>query len=124
MNLQKKASENPLTAMITVIVLMASGLTAFGSLTGAYNASHTSETELLASHPVQIKAFNDLKDSIVAGDTLSKCRWLKSEIRALSDSIYVRTRDGADPDFIRSMQNDLDDLQEQYDDLNCTRRLN
>ena len=124
MAVKKRMEDNPVFTSVGVIVLAATGLTALGTLTGFYNSSHTSEAELIASHPVRLEEFEALKESIVSGDALSKCRWLKSEIRALEDSIYVRERDNASPDFIRALKLDLKELKEQYDDLSCTRRLN
>lgn len=123
MVVKKKMEENPVFASVGVIVLAASVLTAFGTITGFYNSSHTTEAELKASHPVSKMMYEDIEDKMDENAVLSKCRWLKSEIRALSDSIYVRKRDGADPDFIHTLEADLEDLEEQYVSFNCTRRL-
>jgi hypothetical protein len=114
---------NPVIASISTMIVVASGLTAFGTITGAYNDSHTTAEELINSHPVSEAEFIRLQLSIDDNDAISKCRWLKSEIRALEDSIYVRRRDSQNGDFIHNLELDLADLKEQYQDLNCIRRL-
>ena len=119
----KDKMENPLIASLSMLALAAAAMTAFGTITGTYDRAHVNEAELLLSHPVTLSQFDELELKLSETEIIGKCRWLNSEMRALKDSIYVRQRDGGDPDFIHQLEQDLDELTEQYDDLNCTRRL-
>ena len=88
---------------------------------------HTTEQELLLydlkAHTFATQQFNQLKLEIQNYDQISKCRDLRAQIRALTDSIYVRERDGAGPDYINELQRDLRDLERDYDALGCARLL-
>ena len=77
----------------------------------------------LKAHTFATKQFDALELSIEVIEITSKCRWLKSQIRALEDSIYVRKRDGADPDYINDLEGDLDDLEDDYAALDCAKKL-
>jgi len=74
--------------------------------------------------------FSDLGDKLVELEVIGKCRWLKSEIRALEDAIYVRERGGAldgngNPhgEYIRALKKDLKDLQDEYEAFACILKL-
>ena len=125
----KKKLENPLTSMLTTLVLVGGGLAAVGQIetyTDSYDNSHTSVDELAIAtsiHPVSYEQFEELDKKIDAGDLQGRCRWLKSEMRALADSIYVRRRDGADQDYIHDLEGDLDGLKDEYKAFDCVRLL-
>ncbi len=127
MTIVNKAKENPAVSMLIMIATIAAGGTAVWAGIGLADQLHTTEQELLLydlkSHTNATLQFNSLKIDIAAADTLSKCRDLRSQIRALTDSIYVRTRDSADPDYINELENQLEDLEDDYDALGCARKL-
>ena len=123
----QKAKENPLlTGLITVAsVAVASG--AIWGGVGLLDEVHTTEAELLLydlkAHTFASQQFSALEQSIEDIAVTSKCRWLKSEVRALEDAIYVRKRDGADPDYINDLEGDLSDLEDDYSALGCAALL-
>ena len=127
MTIVNKAKENP---MLSTVVMLASLAVGGGSIWGGVklvDTLHTTESELLLydlkAHTFAAAQFNDLKIEIAASDTLNKCRFLQSQIRALSDSIYVRKRDDADPDYINELERDLRDLERDFNALGCARLL-
>lgn len=116
--------------MVTGLIMLASvavASTAVWGGVGLLDELHTTEAELLLydqkAHTFASKQFSALEDSIKSIAVTSKCRWLKSEIRALEDAIYVRKRDEADPDYINDLEGDLDDLEDDYSVLLCAALL-
>ena len=121
------AKENPVVASILSVGALALAGVAIWEGAGLVDRLHTTETELaeydLTPHAYAEQQHQDLNAKIDLIKIEDECRWLKSEIRALEDSIYRRTRDGADNDYLRALKNDLADLQEKYIALNCARVL-
>lgn len=115
-----KARANPVMTTIIAFVTLASGISAAWNAGEWIDSVHTTEIELLESHPVSALAFSGLNERIDAAQVVNKCRWLKSEIRALKDSIYRRRRDGGDPDYINELQMDLEYMEDEYNALGCT----
>ena len=127
MTVVQKAKDNPMmTSLLAVLALL-------GAIAGGWRGIdvidrvHTTEAELLLydlkAHTFATQQFTALELSIEEIAATSKCRWLKSQIRALEDSIYVRKRDGADPDYINDLEGDLRDLNTDYNALDCARKL-
>ena len=107
----QKAKANPMMTGIIAFVTLATGGSALWNGFEWLDSVHTTEFELAeydkTAHPVSHLAFTDLKDQLADAQVVSKCRWLKSEMRALEDAIYVRKRDKADPDYIHDLEQDL-----------------
>ncbi len=127
MNVVQKAKQNPLGAMAATIVTIAIGAGATWQLIGLADTLHTTDAELLLydlkAHTFASQQFAGVESKLIDLETVGKCRWLKSEIRALKDAIYVRKRDNADPDYINDLENDLEDLEDEYRALSCARKL-
>ncbi len=127
MTVVKKAKENPLATIAVTVVALAAGFTGVWTGIGLVDRLHTTEAELLLydlkAHTFASNQFDEITEQILGIEIIGKCRWLKSEIRALEDAIYVRKRDSADPDFINSLESDLKDLNEDYDALSCALKL-
>ena len=123
MKFVERAKANPMMSGIVLFVTLGTGVSAAWNAGEWIDSVHTTELELSVSHPVSLAAFTGLSQEIINAQVVNKCRWLQSEIRALKDSIYVRTRDKADPDYINSLQNDLDELEAEYAVLGCVRLL-
>jgi len=123
----QKAKENPVMTGLITLAALASLFTGAWAGIGLVDRLHTTEAELLVydlkAHTFASNQFSDLNDQLVEIQLIGKCRWLLSQIRALEDSIYVRTRDDADPDFINELQRDLDSLSDDYDVLLCALKL-
>jgi len=119
----QKAKANPMMTGIIMFVTLASGVSAAWNAGEWIDSVTTTQLELDESHPVSRLAFTGLNERIDAAQIVNKCRWLKTEIRALKDSIYRRTRDGGDADYINDLQNDLDDMEDTFDKLGCTLKL-
>ena len=115
-----------ITGLVTLAALAATFTGAWAGI-GLIDDLHTTEAELLLydlkAHTFASGQFSDLTREIIKIETVGKCRWLKSEIRALDDAIYVRKRDGADPDYINDLEGDLEDLEDDYDVLGCALKL-
>ena len=120
----KEKMENPIVAALSMIVLVGAVLTAVGGISGSYDNAHTSETELIDSHPVSYEQVEQLEENMLESDTKSYCRWLKSERRGVEDSIYARRRDNADPNYIRELERDLEEMNAEYSELHCSALLN
>ncbi len=127
MTVVKKAKENPLLTGLITIASVAVASTAVWGGVGLIDELHTTEAELLLydlkAHTNATIQFNSLESSIEGVAAASKCRWLNSEIRALKNVIYERTRDNADADYINELQQDLDDLENDYAVLLCAALL-
>ena len=115
-----------MTALITIFTLAVGGTGTWAAV-GLIDELHTTEAELLLydlkAHTFASNQFAGLEEKIIAIEVTSKCQWLRSQIRALEDSIYVRERDGADADYINELQKDLDSLEDDYDALECAKKL-
>lgn len=127
MRVIETAKKNPLAAMATTLVAIAFGAVAMWQAVLLADKTHTTEAELLLydlkAHTFATAQFASLEQELGRIEIIGQCRWLKSEIRALKDGIYVRKRDGADPDYLHDLENDLDDLEDEYKALNCARKL-
>ena len=121
--LREKAKANPMMTSIIMFVTLASGVSAAWNAGEWIDSVHTTEIELAASHPVSALEFSGLNERIDLAQVVNQCRWLKSEIRALKDSIYRITRDVGDPDYINALSNDLEEMEDEYDVLSCARLL-
>lgn len=117
----QKAKENPALATLLSVALVIGGAVAVWEGVELADALHVTEAEhAQLSHTIVLAGLTqEIKDMEIVG----KCRWLKSEIRALSDSIYVRKRDQADPDYIHDLEDDLSELKQDYNALGCVRKL-
>lgn len=127
MTVAKKAKENPLvTGLITIASVAVTSTAVWGGV-GLLDELHTTKAELLLydlkAHTFASNQFGDLSDKLVEIEIIGKCRWLSSEIRALKDAIYVRERDGADPDYINELKMDLADLDRDFTALQCALKM-
>lgn len=118
-----KAKENPMATMLVSLAATAGLFTGIWEGVGLMDKVHTTESELAFYDTQPHGVAQDLSKKIDNVSAEGKCRWLKSEIRALKDSIYTRTRDGADPDYINDLQQDLAELEADYAALGCARLL-
>ncbi len=122
-----KARQHIVVTIAITIAILAGGAAGAVQLWGILDRTHTTEAELLLydlkAHTFATKQFDELKLEMTENDTVGKCRWLKSEIRALADSIYVRKRDSADPELIRELETDLSELRADYLALVCALKL-
>jgi len=120
----EKAKANPMMTGIVMFITIASGGSAAWNGAEWIDSVHTTELELIeyvdTSHPVSTVAFAGLTERLDAAQVVNKCRWLKSEIRGLKDSLYQRRRDNGDPDYINDLEQDLDEMEDEYDALGCT----
>lgn len=118
-----KAKQNPLIAGLVTLASIAIAAGAIWKGVGLADQLHTTEAELLIydlkAHTFATQQFSSLESAIGRIEITSKCRWLSSEIRALKNVIYERTRDGADQDYLNELSNDLGDLEADYAALKC-----
>ena len=123
----EKARQNPLLATAIIIGSLAGAGTAAWAAVGLIDTLHTTDAELLLydlkAHTFASGQFTGLELQLKEQSIVGKCRWLSSEIRALKDAIYVRKRDAADPDYIYSLEGDLEQLEDDYDALLCALKL-
>lgn len=127
MTVVSTAKQHPVVACALMIGALAGAATAAWAGVRLIDKLHTTEAELLLydlkAHTFASEQFAGLEDALEENAVLGKCRWLKSEIRALKDTIYVRRRDKADPDFINALEQDLEELEDDYDALVCALKL-
>ncbi len=127
MKVIETAKANPLAAMASTLVALAIGAGAIWQGVVLADKLHTTEAELLIydlkAHTFATQQFVGLENALKDIEIIGQCRWLLSEIRALKDSIYVRKRDKADPDYINDLENDLDELEDLFRALTCARKL-
>ncbi len=123
----QKVKENKGMTTIVAFITLATGGSAAWNAGEFIDSMHTTQAELIlyveTSHPVSALEFTGLTESLEKEKVVSKCRWLKSEIRALKDSLYQRRRDNGDADYINDLQNDLEEMQDEYDVFGCARLL-
>ena len=127
MNISAKARQNPaITALILIGSLAAAGTATWAGI-DLIDRVHTTDEELatydLAPHSYAVAQHGTLHLELEQAQVVSQCRWLSSEIRALKDSIYVRRRDEADPDYIHNLEQQLDELEATYEALTCANLL-
>jgi len=119
----QKAKENPMmTAILTLSIITGA---AIGIWEGVQlvDVLHVTEQELVIYDAKPHTYAVGLEQKIIENGKISKCLWLKSEIRALADSIYVRKRDSADADYIHDLETDLKELEDDYSVLGCAALL-
>ena len=127
MKVVERAKANPLVTVILSAGAIAVASTGLWQGFALADKLHTTEAELLIydlkAHTFATQQFAGVESKLTEIEVVGKCRWLLSEIRALKDSIYVRKRDQADPDYINDLEGDLEELQDQYRALSCARKL-
>jgi len=130
MTVATKAKANPILTVAIFVGVLAGGVAGAVQIWNVLDKTHVTEAELLIYHQPFIEAHllasehaRDLSLKIDKIEITGKCRWLLSQIRALEDSIYVRERDGADPDYINELKQDLTDLNRDYTALKCALKL-
>ncbi len=127
MTLSAKAKQSPFVATAILIGSLAAAGSATWAGVGMLDALHTTQAELLIydlkAHTFASNQFSGLETKLEEAAVVSKCRWLSSEIRAMKDAIYVRKRDKADPDYINSLESDLEELEDTYGALTCAQKL-
>jgi len=116
MSLNERFKNSTIAVVAGGIILFASGLTAVEKTTNIIDKSFVTERELAlhadTAHPKAILA-------IARSELKSECRWLKSEIRNITDRIRELTTAGADPAWISEKQVELDELQSRWDSKGC-----
>lgn len=127
MTVVTRAKQNPIFAAIILVGSLAAAGTATWAGVGLVDRLHTTEAELLLydlkAHTFASEQFTGLEEKLVESDSVNKCRWLSTSIRALKDTIYVRKRDGASADYIHNLESQLEELQADYTVLSCAFKL-
>jgi hypothetical protein len=127
MTVINKAKENPLITAVIAAGGLAVAVTGIWQGISLADKLHTTQSELLLydlkAHTFAVQQFAGVESKLGELEVVGKCRWLLSEIRALKDSIYVRKRDKADPDYINDLEGNLEELEDQYRALTCARKL-
>ena len=122
-----KAKENPMMTSFLTAVAVIGGVVGVWEGVELADELHVTEAELTqydsGPHGFAAAEIAELGHKIDTLDDIGQCRWLKSEIRALKDSIYARKRDNADADYIHDLEEDLSDLETDYTALGCARLL-
>ena len=126
-NVAAKAKENPMmTSLLTAVAMIGAAVGVWEGVELA-DKLHVTEAELIQydnnPHMHAAAEITELGNKIDTLDDVGQCRWMKSEIRALKDSIYARKRDSADADYIHDLEEDLSDLETDYTALGCARLL-
>jgi len=116
MGIKQTVEKNPVFSSISVIILLAAGLTGLGTITGAYNASHTSQEELDKSHPVQ-------QAQVDAVIVLSVCSTLDIRIAMIEEQIYQMELSGTNSPRLVEKKRELRKMEQQYRNMNCASLL-
>jgi len=116
MTLKQKVEGNPVFTSLTIIAIIAAAITGLGTITGAYDASHTSEAELVVSHPVQ-------QSQVDAVKVLSVCSTLDIRIAMVEEQIYQMEVSGTNSPRLVEKKRDLRKMEQQYRTLNCASLL-
>lgn len=112
MTLKQKVEANPVISSIAAIGLIAASLTGLGTITGAYDASHTSEAELQV---VQLQV-----DAI---KVQSVCSTLDIRIALVEEQIYQMEISGQNSPRLVEKKRELSKMDQQYRRFNCASLL-
>jgi len=104
----KSWRNNPVFVSLTMITLVSVGITAIGTLTGAYDASHTSQVEL------------DVVDNRVTTNSVeSECRHLLVMIDLVESAIWQMKQAGDESQRLNEKERQLTNLNARYNELHC-----
>jgi hypothetical protein len=95
-------------ATLTILALIAGGITAIGTISGAYDAGHTSQTEL----DVVVSAMNEISLE-------SKCRALNIQISLVESAIWQMDQVEGSSQRLVEKRRELRRLQAQYNEAHC-----
>ena len=127
MTVIQKAKANPMIATLIIFGTLGTAIVGVTKGVSQVDSLIVTEAELLIydlkAHTFASQQFSDIDKKLEEIAVVGKCRWLKLQIRSLEDAIYVRKRDGADPDYINDLEGDLDELEDGYRALLCARKL-
>jgi hypothetical protein len=112
----KKKLENPIVAALTMIALVGTGLTAIGGISGAWDSSHTTEAELVASHPVAMSELTEIADRSI-------CATLDLKISIVEEQIFQMEHSNQSTSRLVEKKRLLIKLEKQFDNLKCASLL-
>jgi hypothetical protein len=104
----KNWKDNHMFVSLSMMILVGAGLTTIGTVSGMYDAAHTSAAELKI-----------VQNKVDATELSSKCRALSIQI-SLADSAIWQMEQSANPGRrLTEKKRELRKLQSQYDDAHC-----
>ena len=104
----RKAKGSPIMTSLILVGIVAAGITGVGTITGFYDAAHTSQIEL-----------DVVDDKVDAYFIQSKCQALRIQVTLVEQTIWELNQVQNDGQRLVDKKRDLRDLLSQYNTLNC-----
>ena len=121
--LNEKAQKHWVVTMASTFVVFVAALSGVGSVTGWYDAGHTSQEELNAAKTELIELINDNALSIQNNDDRAFCANLALRISILEQQIWQLNQTEPNGARIVEKKRDLDNLEQQFRTKNCANIL-
>lgn len=118
---KEKLKQNMVTTILSVVAIVAAGLTGLETTFGFVDRAVVTEAELESYTSEHIKeAHPEALRAVAAGEVKSECRWLRSEIRAVKDRIRELQSEQADPAWIAEKITELKELEAHFEERKCS----
>lgn len=104
----KSWKDNHMFVSLSMIILVGGGLTAIGTMSGMYDAAHTSDAELRL-----------VQNRVDATELSSKCRALNIQISLADNAIWQMEQAENQGQRLVEKRRELRRLQSQFDDAHC-----
>lgn len=108
----KSWRDNPMFVSLTMIAAVSVGLTAIGTITGAYDAGHTSQAEL-----------DVIVNRVTNNSIESECRHLVIMISLAENAIWQMEQANDRSQRLVEKSRQLRNLRSRYDELHCASAL-
>jgi hypothetical protein len=123
LSIAAKVKANPMTSILTTVVLISATITGTLTATGQFDALVMTELEHnldIAPMKMQIMVASDAVEGI---QVWNQCARLEQRIAELEDRKWKREQAGATADAIRDIENDIAAERQRFNALNCAQIL-
>ena len=104
----QKIKESPVITSLTIVAIVAASLTGLGTITGWYDASHTTQVEL-----------TEVEEKVDSYSVQSKCQALRIQVTLVEQAIWQMEQTTNNSQRLVDKKRELRDLLARYSKLNC-----
>ena len=108
MSFPDKLKGSPIMTSMALVAIIASALTGIGTITGVYDAAHTTQVEL-----------DVVNATVTEYSVQSTCQSLRIQISLVEQAIWQMEQAGDDSQRLVDKESELRDLLSRYRTLNC-----
>ena len=119
MRIVEQVKANPMTSILTTLVLVSATITGTLTATGQFDALVMTEAEhIFDVAPLKMQV-QETSEAVAGVQVWNQCARLESRIVELEDRKWKREQAGATADAIRDIDNDIAAERRRFNALNC-----